>query len=76
MEITRFTCHAMTSVSCGSTMLLKMALKTGKLRKLSPNNQLFLSKDLQHIKSGTGKHEKEILDLEKNGCLGPYPSGK
>lgn len=62
-EITRFTCHATNSVSCGSTMLLKMALKkkTGKLRRLQPNNQSFLSKDLQHIKSGTGEHDTEIF---------------
>lgn len=33
-EIIRFTCHAMSSVSCGSTMSLKMALKKRKLRKL------------------------------------------
>ena len=33
-EITRFTCHVMSSVSCGSTMSLKMALKKRELRKL------------------------------------------
>lgn len=68
VEITRFTCHAMNSVSYGSTMLLKMALKkkTGKLRKLWPNNQSFLSKDFHLIKNGTGEHNREINRARKN----------
>ena len=68
VEITRFTCHAMNSVSYGNTMSLKMGLKkeTEKLRKLYPNNQSFLSKDLHHIRSGTGEHNREINRARKN----------
>ena len=62
MVITHFTCHAMIGVSCGSTMYMSMALKTGtrKLRRSQPSSQLLLFIHGLGVFSGTSERDTSM----------------
>ena len=59
--IIHFTWRVVMCVSCGSMMSTRKALKKPKNpRKLLPNNQSFLSGDIQHLVYGTGKRRDRV----------------